>query len=211
MIRIVLADDHAMVRKGFKMILEQQGDFQVVGEASEPDSAFELVRELKPDILVTDVSMGSDKNGLLLAERIEGAGLECAVLVLTMHAEQEYLRQAMERGACGYVLKSSSDETLVHAIRAIERGDSFICEEMLGDFIRDSLSGHDPAASALTPRESELVSLSVRGYSNGAIAEMLGISVKTVESQKSKVMTKLGLHSKPELFDYAAAHGLISL
>lgn len=120
-----------------------------MGEASEPDSAFELVRELKPDILVTDVSMGSDKNGLLLAERIEGAGLECAVLVLTMHAEQEYLRQAMERGA--------------------------------------------------------------RGYSNSAIAETLGISVKTVESQKSKVMTKLGLHSKPELFDYAAAHGLISL
>ena len=200
MIRIVLADDHAMVRMGFKMILEQQGDFQVVGEASEPDSAFELVRELKPDVLVTDVSMGSDKNGLLLAERIEGAGLARAVLVLTMHAEQEYLRQAMERGARGYVLKSSSDETLVHAIRAIERGDSFICEEMLGDFIRDSLSGNDPAASALTPRESELVSLSVRGYSNSA-----------VESQKSKVMTKLGLHSKPELFDYAAAHGLISL
>ncbi|MDD7204536.1 MAG: response regulator transcription factor [Coriobacteriaceae bacterium] len=175
MIRIVLADDHAMVRMGFKMILEQQGDFQVVGEASEPDSAFELVRELKPDVLVTDVSMDSDKNGLLLAERIEGAGLACAVLVLTMHAEQEYLRQAMERGARGYVLKSSSDETLVHAIRAIERGDSFICEEMLGDFIRDSLSGNDPAASALTPRESELVSLSVRGYSNSAIADMLGI------------------------------------
>ena len=124
MIRIVLADDHAMVRMGFKMILEQQGDFQVVGEAY---SAFELVRELKPDVLVTDVSMGSDKNGLLLAERIEGAGLACAVLVLTMHAEQEYLRQAMERGARGYVLKSSSDETLVHAIRAIASSSRFRC------------------------------------------------------------------------------------
>ena len=209
MIDIVLADDHAMVRKGFAMILEQQDDFRVVGEASDPDGAIAQVRATHPDVLVTDISMGSEKSGLLLAEHLREAGVDCAVLVLTMHTGQEYLRQAMERGVQGYVLKSSSDDTLVRAVRAVARGDSFICEELLGDFIWDSLAGRDPAAQALTPRESELVSLAVRGHSNTDIARALGISVKTVESQKSRVMTKLGLRSKPELFDYAVAHGLI--
>lgn len=211
MISIVLADDHRMVRMGFRMILEQQPDFQVVGEASDPQGAMDLVVERNPDVLVTDISMGSQKNGLLLAENIREANRACRVVVLTMHAEQEYLRQALERGASAYVLKSSSDEALVKAIRFAVEGKTFICEEMMDGFVRDALMGSNSNLEMLTPRETELVSLAVRGYSNAQIANALGLSVKTVENQKARVMSKLGLSSKPELFDYAVAHRLVQL
>ncbi|MGI6032586.1 MAG: response regulator transcription factor [Coriobacteriales bacterium] len=209
MIRVVLADDHSMVRMGFKMILEQQPDITVVGEAADPDEAMRAVEELSPDVLVTDISMGTEKSGLLLAERLSDSTSSTAVVVLTMHEEQAYLRQALERGALGYVLKSSSDEALVNCVRAASRGETYICEQMLGGFVHDSLAGTNPAAEELTPRETELVSLAVRGYSNAQIADRLCLSVKTVENQKAKVMTKLGLGSKPELFEYALSHGLI--
>ena len=209
MISIVLADDHRMVRMGFRMILEQQPDFKVVGEASDPQEAMALVAEKDPNVLVTDVSMGGQKNGLLLAENIRGANRGCRVVVLTMHAEQEYLRQALERGASAYVLKSSSDEALVKAVRFAVQGKSYICEEMMDGFVRDALMGADAAEEVLTPRETELVSLAVRGYSK--IADALGLSAKTVENQKARVMTKLGLSSKPELFDYAVSHRLLGL
>ncbi len=211
MISIVLADDHRMVRMGFRMILEQQPDFKVVGEASDPQEAMALVAEKDPNVLVTDVSMGGQKNGLLLAENIRGANRGCRVVVLTMHAEQEYLRQALERGASAYVLKSSSDEALVKAVRFAVQGKSYICEEMMDGFVRDALMGADAAEEVLTPRETELVSLAVRGYSNAQIADALGLSAKTVENQKARVMTKLGLSSKPELFDYAVSHRLLGL
>lgn len=211
MISIVLADDHRMVRMGFRMILEQQPDFKVVGEASDPQEAMALVAEKDPNVLVTDVSMGGQKNGLLLAENIRGANRGCRVVVLTMHAEQEYLRQALERGASAYVLKSSSDEALVKAVRFAVQGKSYICEEMMDGFVRNALMGADAAEEALTPRETELVSLAVRGYSNAQIADALGLSAKTVENQKARVMTKLGLSSKPELFDYAVSHRLLGL
>lgn len=211
MISIVLADDHRMVRMGFRMILEQQPDFKVVGEASDPQEAMVLVAEKDPNVLVTDVSMGGQKNGLLLAENIRGANRGCRVVVLTMHAEQEYLRQALERGASAYVLKSSSDEALVKAVRFAVQGKSYICEEMMDGFVRDALMGTNAAEEVLTPRETELVSLAVRGYSNAQIADALGLSVKTVENQKARVMTKLGLSSKPELFDYAVSHRLLGL
>lgn len=211
MISIVLADDHRMVRMGFRMILEQQPDFKVVGEASDPQEAMVLVAEKDPNVLVTDVSMGGQKNGLLLAENIRGANRGCRVVVLTMHAEQEYLRQALERGASAYVLKSSSDEALVKAVRFAVQGKSYICEEMMDGFVRDALMGTDATEEVLTPRETELVSLAVRGYSNAQIADALGLSAKTVENQKARVMTKLGLSSKPELFDYAVSHRLLGL
>lgn len=211
MISIVLADDHRMVRMGFRMILEQQPDFKVVGEASDPQEAMALVAEKDPNVLVTDVSMGGQKNGLLLAENIRGTNRGCRVVVLTMHAEQEYLRQALERGASAYVLKSSSDEALVKAVRFAVQGKSYICEEMMDGFVRDALMGADAAEEVLTPRETELVSLAVRGYSNAQIADALGLSAKTVENQKARVMTKLGLSSKPELFDYAVSHRLLGL
>ena len=182
MIRIVLADDHSMVRMGFKMLIMQQKDFEVVGEASDPNEAFELVKQLSPEVLLTDVSM-----------------------------EQEYLSQALKSGAVGYLLKSSSDEELFKAIRQAAAGEIFICDEMLQGFVHNALSHVDPAAESLTPRESEIVSLAVKGYSNQEIAQMLAISVKTVEGQKSKIMHKLAIETKPELFDYAVRHGLVKI
>ena len=198
MIRIVLADDHSMVRMGFKMLIMQQKDFEVVGEASDPNEAFELVKQLSPEVLLTDVSMGTEKSGLLLVKRLYDVGISTNSVVLTMHNEQEYLSQALKSGAVGYLLKSSSDEELFKAIRQAAAGEIFICNEMLQGFVHNALSHVDPAAESLTPRESEIVSLAVKGYSNQEIAQMLAISVKTVEGQKSKIMHKLAIETKPE-------------
>ena len=211
MIRIVLADDHSMVRMGFKMLIMQQKDFEVVGEASDPNEAFELVKQLSPEVLLTDVSMGTEKSGLLLVKRLYDVGISTNSVVLTMHNEQEYLSQALKSGAVGYLLKSSSDEELFKAIRQAAAGEIFICNEMLQGFVHNALSHVDPAAECLTPRESEIVSLAVKGYSNQEIAQMLAISVKTVEGQKSKIMHKLAIETKPELFDYAVRHGLVKI
>lgn len=211
MIRIVLADDHSMVRMGFKMLIMQQKDFEVVGEASDPNEAFELVKQLSPEVLLTDVSMGTEKRGLLLVKRLHDVGISTNSVVLTMHNEQEYLSQALKSGAVGYLLKSSSDEELFKAIRQAAAGEIFICDEMLQGFVHNALSHVDPAAESLTPRESEIVSLAVKGYSNQEIAQMLAISVKTVEGQKSKIMHKLAIETKPELFDYAVRHGLVKI
>ena len=211
MIRIVLADDHSMVRMGFKMLIMQQKDFEVVGEASDPNEAFELVKQLSPEVLLTDVSMGTEKSGLLLVKRLYDVGISTNSVVLAMHNEQEYLSQALKSGAVGYLLKSSSDEELFKAIRQAAAGEIFICNEMLQGFVHNALSHVDPAAESLTPRESEIVSLAVKGYSNQEIAQMLAISVKTVEGQKSKIMHKLAIETKPELFDYAVRHGLVKI
>lgn len=211
MIRIVLADDHSMVRMGFKMLIMQQKDFEVVGEASDPNEAFELVKQLSPEVLLTDVSMGTEKSGLLLVKRLYDVGISTNSVVLTMHNEQEYLSQALKSGAVGYLLKSSSDEELFKAIRQAAAGEIFICNEMLQGFVHNALSHVDPAAESLTPRESEIVSLAVKEYSNQEIAQMLAISVKTVEGQKSKIMHKLAIETKPELFDYAVRHGLVKI
>lgn len=211
MTTVVLADDHSVVRMGFRMIIEQQMDLEVLGEASDPDEAFEQVVRLKPDVLLTDISMGTEKSGLLLTERVREAGLPTQVVVLSMHDEQEYLAQALKAGALGYVLKSSSDAELVKAIRRAAAGDSYVCDDMMDGFVRNSLNQVDPSAEALSPRDAELVSLAVRGYSNNDIAEALSVSVKTVEGRKAKIMAKIGATSKPELFDYAVKHGLVKV
>lgn len=211
MIRVVLADDHSMVRMGFKMLILQQKDIEVVGEASDPNEAFDLVKQLVPDVLLTDISMGTEKSGILLIRRICDAGLSTNSVVLTMHNEQEYLNQALKSGALGYLLKSSSDEDLFKAIRQAAAGEIYICGDMLQGFVHNVLSQIDPTAEALTPRESEIVSLAVKGYSNQDIAQLLSISVKTVEGQKAKIMHKLAIETKPELFDYAVRHGLVKL
>lgn len=206
---IILADDHAIVRSGFKMIIEQQPDMKIIGEAANPDEAISLVREHKPDILITDISMGTDKNGLLLVEQVHESFPEIGIIVLSMHDEQEYLRQALHRGAFGYVLKSASDEELIKAIKYASKQEIYISEGMMGGFVRDTLQDKDPTNKALSPRETEVVSLAVKGHSNQEIANALHISVKTVESQKAKIMTKLGISTKPELFEYAVAHNLV--
>lgn len=211
MIDLVLADDHGLVRRGFRMLIEQQDDLRVVGEAATPDEAFDLVMQLNPAVLVTDISMGAQKSGLLLAERVRDAAVECAIVVLTMHNEQEYLRQALKSGVLGYVLKESSDGELFEAIRSAARGETYICHDILGEFVRDAIDGVDPAREALTPHEVEIAVMAVRGFSNADIAARLSVSVKTVEGQKRKIMGKLGLHSRPELFDYVVAHHLLEL
>ena len=208
-ISIVLTDDHPLVRQGFAMIISQQHDMKVVGEASDPEEAVRTLREMQPDILITDISMGTEKSGLLLVERVQHDFPDVGIIVLSMHEQQEYLRQAFERGASAYVLKSASDEELIKAIRTTHADELYVSESMMSSFVRDTLKGADPSAKALTPRESEIVVLAVRGYSNKEIGESLHISIKTVESQKAKIMLKLGISSKPELFEYALAHNLI--
>ncbi|MDO5044682.1 MAG: response regulator transcription factor [Coriobacteriia bacterium] len=211
MIDIVLADDHRVVCQGFQMIINAQEDMKVIGTACSAQEAIVKVAELHPDVFVTDISMGGPKTGLLALERLADRANPSAVVILSMHEEQEYLRQAMALGAKGYVLKSSSDESLFNAIRSAARGEIYICQEMLGAFVQDALNGVNPNDTTLTPRESQIVTLAVKGYSNTEIADRLSVSVKTVESQKSKIMNKLKLHSKPELFEYAVAHNLLKM
>lgn len=208
-VRIVLADDHSIVRSGFRVIIEMQPGMEVVGEAATTDEALAVIQRERPDILVTDISMGTEKNGLLLVEQVQRQYPSTRIVVLSMHEEQEYLRQALERGAFAYVLKSASDEELVKAIVQASKDERYICEGMMSGFVRDSLQGNDPSAKALSPRETEIVVLAVKGHSNQEIAKALNISVKTVESQKAKIMSKLEISTKPELFEYALAHNLV--
>lgn len=211
MITIVLADDHLMVRKGFRMLLDTQPDFKVVGEAPDADGAFELVREKAPDVLLCDISMGTGQSGLLLVERLVASACATRVVVLTMHDSIDYLKQAMELGASGFILKSSSNEELFKAIRFAAADQHYVCEGMMDSFIKMSLSKETPETQSLPPREAEIVALAVQGYSNSEIASRLSISVKTVESQKARIMRKLGMESRSELFTYAVKHGLIKI
>jgi two-component system response regulator NreC len=206
-IRILIADDHAVVRSGFAMILEQQMDFRVVAQAIDGEEAYRLASQTQPDIILTDISMPPGENGLYLLGRIKENFSDIRIIILTMYEEQEYLVRAMRGGASGYVLKNSSDDELVKAIRTVANGEVYIASQMMAGFVEEVLGGTD-LRPKLTEREQEIVTLVAYGFSNREIAQKLIVSVKTVESQKARIMGKLGLHSRPELVEYALKNKL---
>ncbi|MDR1422103.1 MAG: response regulator transcription factor [Coriobacteriales bacterium] len=205
--RILIADDHAVVRSGFAMILEQQMDFRVVAQAIDGEEAYRLASQTQPDIILTDISMPPGENGLYLLGRIKENFSDIRIIILTMYEEQEYLVRAMRGGASGYVLKNSSDDELVKAIRTVANGEVYIASQMMAGFVEEVLGGTD-LRPKLTEREQEIVTLVAYGFSNREIAQKLIVSVKTVESQKARIMGKLGLHSRPELVEYALKNKL---
>ncbi len=207
-IRILLGDDHAMVRQGFRLILAAQADMEIIGEASNGREAVEMTENLQPDVVVIDVAM-PDLNGIEATRRIVRANPRIRVLALSMHKEAVYVREILRAGASGYLLKDSIDRDLVAAVRSLANGQSYlspaISDIVLGDY-RQSVK--DPL-DLLTSREREVLQLIAEGGTNKEIATALNLSIYTVDSHRGRIMEKLNLHSVGELVRFAMRSGLI--
>jgi two-component system response regulator NreC len=205
-VRVALADDHQILVDGLRRLIDATADLKVVATATDATSAIETVRRERPDVLVLDISMPGG-GGLEVARRIREMELETKIVVLTMWAEDRYVLEAVRLGVAGYVLKRSADRDLLEAIRAVARGDAYLTPAA----VRLLLSTQRPEAEppALSSREREVLRFTVRGFSNLEIAERLFVSPKTVDTYRSRVMTKLDLHRRSELVEYALHHGLL--
>ncbi|MBB4823008.1 two-component system response regulator NreC [Sporosarcina luteola] len=206
--KIVIADDHAVVRSGFMYILNYQEDMEVVATAADGLEAYEMVAKHHPDILLMDLSMPPGESGLIATGKIREDFPETKIIILTMYDDEEYLFHVLKNGASGYVLKNSPDEELLTAIRTVYDGGTYIHPSMATSLVRqfvqkDYQEEETDPYKILSRREIEILPLVAKGYGNKEIAEKLYISVKTVEAHKSKMMEKLNLKSRPELVEYA--------
>jgi DNA-binding NarL/FixJ family response regulator len=212
-IRVVLADDHTVVRKGLCSLLNSEENMKVVGEAGDGRQAVATVQELNPDVLVVDISMPL-LNGLEVTRQIKKLCPAVRVVMLTMHATEEHVLQALRAGALGYVLKQSAPEELVLAIRAAFRGEPFLSPSVSRGVIdrciaQVGLVGEEDRYDRLTEREREVLQLVVEGHANREIAELLSLSVKTVENHKAHLMAKLDIRNTAELVQYAIRKGVL--
>jgi DNA-binding NarL/FixJ family response regulator len=207
--RILVADDHGIVRSGIKLLLERQADLQVVAEASDGVEAVEQALATRPDLCILDVGMPR-KTGLQAAREIRSFLSETRVLMLSMHDDEHYLFEALKAGAAGYVLKREADQDLVGAVRAVGRGEAFLTNAAERSIIRDWMSGSATGPNIpLTPREEEVVKLIAEAHTNAQIAQVLHLAEKTVESHRANVLRKLGMRDRVELVRYAIRRGLV--
>lgn len=215
MIRLFICDDHAVVRSGLTMLLHGRNGIEVVGEASEGDEAIARVQQLKPNVVLMDLSMPHGKDGMTASAELKKLMPEVNILILTMHDDEQYLFQAIKAGASGYILKNAPHEELVAAIEAVALGDAYLypsaTKKLMSQFIHGQTidPGDDQAYQQLSEREKEVLGWLAKGYANKEIAQHLFISVKTVETHKSNLMEKLGLKTRPELIKYAVQKGLL--
>ncbi|MDE3087948.1 MAG: response regulator transcription factor [Chloroflexota bacterium] len=215
MIRVILADDHHLVRQGIRALLERVDDIQVIAEAEDGQQAIELVQRLAPDVLVMDISMPR-LNGIEAAERIRRLGVSTRVVILSMHSDETLARQALRSGACGYLLKRSVTEELILAIRAASRGEVYLSPG-ISKLLLDEFSNRQTDAESaglfglLTSREREVWQLIAEGQTNPAIAKKLSVSVKTVEKHRASLMSKLKVHDVAGLTRLAIKSKLIAL
>jgi DNA-binding NarL/FixJ family response regulator len=212
--RILLADDHKLMRSGLKALIEQQADLTVVGEADDGRQAVALAASLKPDLLVMDIGMPS-LNGIEAALQITQANPATAIVILSMHSDESYVLRSLKAGAKGYLLKDSAESDLIRAVHAVAGGKSFfspaVSKVLLDDYVRKlQRSGAEDAYDLLTPREREILQLIAEGKSNKDVANLLNLSVYTVETHRSNIMEKLNLRGIPELILYAVRKGIIS-
>ncbi len=212
-IRILLADDHTILRAGLRMMLNAQPDFEVVGEAQDGRQAIQEAQRLQPDVILMDITM-PDMNGIEATRQIKKLLPETKVLMLTMHEHDEYVFQALRAGASGYMLKEAADTDLISALRVIQNGQFYLSPTaqsvMVGDYLQRVRTGEEKDSySSLTEREREILKLVAEGYTNNKIAERLIISPKTVDTHRTHVMDKLNLHSRAELVKYAMRRGLL--
>ena len=214
-IRVLIVEDHVIVREGLRALLEAQSDIEVVGEATNGEEAVSKTEELGPDVILMDITMPG-MNGLEATYRIRRDNREVKILALTMHESDEYFFKVLEAGASGYFVKGGSSGELISAIKSVWRGDVFLyptmAKKLLGDYLRRGKSGPDPESyDGLTGREREVLKYIAEGDNNQKIAERLVLSPATVQTHRANIMGKLGLHSRTELVKYALQRGYISL
>ena len=207
-IRILLADDHKMVRQGFRMILTSQPDMEVVGETGNGREAVELAKALNPDVVVMDVAM-PELNGIEATRRIHEISPLIRVLALSVHRDSVYVRGIVKAGAEGYLLKESADEELLAGVRAVARGHSYLSPEVSGAILKDYRKHATNPLDILSVREREILQLVAESKTNKEIATLLNLSVYTVDGHRTRIMDKLDLHSVGELVRFAMRHGLV--
>ena len=213
-IRVLLVDDHAILREGIRLILENFDDIDVVAEAENGHQAVKLVREQKPDVVLMDIAMPL-LNGILATEQIRRERRCTYVLILSQHESDEYVRRALAVGASGFLLKDIKSNELVHAIRAVNKGEKILSPAVTRLVIEDYLRWGDiqppQQNNGLTPRENEVLQLIAEGNTNKQIAQILCISIKTVQAHRGNLMKKLDLHDKSELTKYAIQKKIIEI
>jgi len=213
-IRILLADDHTVVRRGLRLLLEGQPEFSVVAEASDGKQAVEAAEASRPDVVVLDIAM-PNLNGIEAAQRILASVPGAAIVVLSMHSDEGYVLRALKAGAKGYLLKDAAEGDLIEAIKTVTRGKTFFSSEIMKmlaeDYVREIRArGSEDSYELLTPREREILQLLAEGKSNKDIAGMLNLSLYTVETHRRNLQDKLNVHSFAELILYAVRKGVIS-
>lgn len=214
-IRVLLADDHAVLRAGLRMLINAQGDMEVVGEAADGDEALRLAREARPDLVLMDLAMPGG-GGIAATTRLRRECPKVRVLVLTMHDDVAYLRSALAAGAAGYVIKRAADSELLSAIRLTHRGETYLAPSLAGAVVQEALGlaarGGEgrPPGDSLSEREREVLCLVAQGHTNQEVADRLFLSVKTVESYRARLMVKLGLKTRADLIRYALSTGLMT-
>ncbi len=211
-IRLLLVDDHAVVRLGLRMLFESEPDIEIVGEAETAREAIKAVSRLKPDVVLMDIGL-PDLSGIEATREIKRKNEETAVVALTIHEDEEYFFKMLDAGASGYVSKKAAPEELLVAIRAVAEGDVYLYPSLAKLLVKDYLSLDQESKSGtidgLTPREQEVLALLADGDSNAEIAEKLVISPKTVARHRENIMHKLNMHSRTELVKYAIRRGII--
>lgn len=214
-IRILIVDDHAILRTGLKLLLNSQEDMEIVGETGNGKEALEMAAELKPRVVLLDLSL-DDINGLDILTEIKKIDSEIKVLVLTMHDDESYLHTALENGSDGYILKKAADLELLTAIRAVNRDEVFLDPSMTKAVLKNLYNSHrkdlqndKESKELLSSRENEVLKLVALGYTNKQIADKLVISIKTVESHKARIREKLNMNYRSDLVKYAIQKGLL--
>jgi DNA-binding NarL/FixJ family response regulator len=207
-IRVLIADDHGIVRSGLRMLLDRQPDIQVVGEAEDGLGALALSQHERPDVAVLDVSMPR-MTGVQAAVEVRSHCPDTRVLLLSMHDEERYFFEGLEAGAAGYVLKRAADTDLIDAVRTVADGRTFLSGSAQQALMSEWLDGGREPEDGLTPRELEVVKLVAEAYTNAQIADTLGLAEKTVESHRANVLSKLDMRDRVELVRYAIRRGLV--
>jgi DNA-binding NarL/FixJ family response regulator len=214
MTTIVLADDHHVVRQGLRVLLEGQPDFQLVGEAGDGLEAIQLTERLKPDVLLIDLMMPS-LNGLEATRQVSQRSPHTRVVILSMHASEAYVLEALRNGAAGYVLKDSSAADLVHAVREVVAGRRYLSsplsERAIEAYMQKASTVTSDPYEMLTNREREVLHLAAEGYTNAEIADQLSISPRTAETHRANLMHKLGLRTHTDLIRYALRRGILPM
>jgi DNA-binding NarL/FixJ family response regulator len=211
-IRILIADDQGLLRAGLRALLSLEADIEVVGEADSGQEALKLANELQPELVLLDINM-PDLDGIEVTRRLKTVVPEARVLIITVHEDDSLLQEAIKAGAAGYIVKRAVESELIDAIRAVRRGDIYIHPTMTRALLRDispRTPAQEPPIEALTPRELDVLRLIAKGCTNRQMADLLNISVRTVEGHRANLMSKLNLYGRVELIRYARENKLIN-